>query len=406
MRNMIKTTLLKLRYVGSKAHRNDSVYKLFSTQASSPVPNQTARRSSHTEAMENDVLFQDIGDRGVIVLNRPKALNALNISMVDKIYPVLKQWESSKKVVIIEGAGGKAFCAGGDVKSIVTALNEPKGEAVGEIFFRKEYTLNYLIGTYKIPYVALLNGITMGGGVGLSVHGKYRVATENTLFAMPETAIGLFPDVGGTYFLPKLQGKLGLYLGLTGNRLKGMDVLLAGIATHYIPSERLPELKDELVKSGSPNVEEILNKYNLKDSKQEFCLAPYLDKINSCFSAPSVEQIIERLKTDGSEWGEKTVQTLLKMSPTSLKVTLNAIEKGKQLDLAECLQMEYRLSCAVLNKNSDFYEGVRALLIDKDQNPKWNPKSLSDVTDTYVNQRFAQLPSEKELLLKRYPSQL
>lgn len=407
MRNVIKNALPKLRYVCStKTSRCERICKLFSTQASGTVPNQSAGKGANTEVMENDVLLEDVGDKGVIVLNRPKALNALNTSMVDKIYAGLTKWESSKKLVIIEGSGGKAFCAGGDVKTIVTALNEPGGEILGQSFFRKEYTLNHLIGTYKVPYVALLNGITMGGGVGLSVHGKYRVATENTLFAMPETAIGLFPDVGGTYFLPKLQGKLGLYLGLTGDRLKGVDVHLAGIATHFVPSERLPELKEELIKINTPNVGEILNKYHLKKSQQEFCLSPHLEQINSCFSASSVEQIIERLKKDGSEWAEKTIKTLLRMSPTSLKVTMSAIEKGKTLRLADALQMEYRLSCRVLYKNSDFYEGVRALLVDKDQNPKWNPKSLSEVTDVNVNQRFAPLPPEKELSLNRNTSNL
>lgn len=347
---------------------------------------------------EEEVLMTDIGNKGIITLNRPKALNALNLSMVKKIYPTLKKWETSKKLVIIEGAGEKAFCAGGDVKSIVLAVKENNKE-LGETFFREEYTLNNLIGTYKIPYVALINGITMGGGVGLSVHGKYRVATEKTLFAMPETAIGLFPDVGGSYFLPRLNGKLGLYLGLTGERLKGMDVLFAGIATHFVASESISELKQDLLTNDSSDVPTILNKYQLKNSDKPFALAAYMNQIDKCFSASSVEEIIKRLEEEKSEWAEKTVKTLLKMSPTSLKVTMKAIQKGSTLQLADCLKMEYRLVCNYgLCRTKDFSEGVRALLLDKDQNAKWNPKTLSEVSDTHVNEQFTNLPQEKELL--------
>ncbi|CAK9795925.1 3-hydroxyisobutyryl-CoA hydrolase, mitochondrial [Anthophora plagiata] len=342
-----------------------------------PVPNKNTITGKDAQTnMEDDVLFKDIGNKGIIILNRTKALNALNLSMVEKIYPVLKKWESSKKLVIIEGAGEKAFCAGGDVKSLVTALRESDNKIISETFFRNEYTLNYLIGTYKIPYVAMINGITMGGGVGLSVH-----------------------DVGGTYFLPRLKGKLGLYLGLTGNRLKGVDVLLAGIATHFIPSEKLSDLKEELLTTELPDPKEILNKYQPKPLNQEFSLAPYMNEIDKCFSASCVEEIIDRLKENNSEWAEKTVQMLLKASPTSLKVTMCAIQKGSTLNLPDCLKMEFRLACAALNKTSDFCEGVRALLIDKDQKPKWNPTCLEEVTDTYVNQQFMKLPEEKELQL-------
>ncbi|KAM0726829.1 3-hydroxyisobutyryl-CoA hydrolase, mitochondrial [Formica fusca] len=352
--------------------------------------------------MGDEVLLKDVGDSGVIVLNRPKALNALNLSMVQKIYPVLKEWQSSKKLVIIEGAGEKAFCAGGDVKSLILALNEPNGELLGAEFFKKEYTLNHLIGTYNKPYIAIINGITMGGGVGLSVHGKYRVATEKTLFAMPETAIGLFPDVGGSYFLSRLKGKLGIYLGLTGHRLKGIDVLLAGIATHFVPSEKLADLKHDLLALQNTTVDtvaEILNKYQPK-LNHEFSLAPHMSQIENYFSAPSVEEIIERLKKDNSEWAQKNVETLLKMSPSSLKVSKKAIDEGNGKSLAECLEIEYRLAYTALNKNSDFYEGVRALLIDKDQKPVWKPPSLADVTDEYINKRFATLPAERELKLR------
>ncbi|KAL2730378.1 hypothetical protein V1477_016189 [Vespula maculifrons] len=364
-----------------------------------PAPNENIGKNKlmNTSTNNDEVLFQDVRDKGIITLNRPQALNALNLSMVQKIYPILKKWESTKKLVIIEGIGNKAFCAGGDVKAIVTVLNKPNGSSLGENFFRDEYKLNYLIGTYEKPYIAMIHGITMGGGVGLSVHGKYRIATEKTLFAMPETAIGLFPDVGGSYFLSRLKGKLGLYLGLTGHRLQGIDVFHAGIATHYIPSEKLQDLKDDLLKLNTNDIEGVLNKYQLQHLMNEFSLSPYIHKIEKCFSSSSVEEIINKLNEDGSEWAKKIVQTLLKMSPTSLKVTKQCIEKGSKLTLEECLKMEYRLSCACLQKNSDFHEGVTALLITKHRNPVWNPKSLNEVTDEYIDQLFKKLPDEKEL---------
>ncbi|XP_076759243.1 3-hydroxyisobutyryl-CoA hydrolase isoform X2 [Xylocopa sonorina] len=387
---MFKNGTLKLNYASGNSI---ATLRYLSAQASGTAKVAQAN-------IEDDVLFKEVGNKGLITLNRLKALNALNLSMVEKIYPTMKQWELSKKLVIVEGAGDKAFCAGGDIKSIATALKaDQTNNVLGQIFFRKEYTLNYYIGTYKIPYVATIDGITMGGGVGLSVHGKYRIATEKTLFAMPETAIGFFPDVGGSYFLPRLKGKLGLYLGLTGDRLKGIDVLLAGIATHFVPSEKLPDLKQELLKAEQPDVDEILNKYQPGKLKQEFSLEPYMNKIDKYFSASCMEEIIGRLREDNSEWAKKTLQMLSQVSPTSLKVTMSAIQRGSTLNLADCLKMEYRLACAALSKSSDFYEGVRALLIDKDRNPKWNPGSLEEVSDNYVNQRFAELPAEKELQL-------
>lgn len=219
------------------------------------------------------------------------------------IYAPLLQFEKDKSLVIVKGAGGKAFCAGGDVRSLVES--DP---SYGEAFFRAEYTLNHLIGTYTIPYVAFIDGITMGGGVGISVHGKYRVATEKTMFAMPETAIGLFPDVGGSHFLPRLQGKLGVYLGLTGVRLKGLDVLKSGIATHYCDSSKLSSLENDLVgSSGFADVEATLAKYSIKDDS-EFVFAKNLQQINHCFGATTVEEIIANLENDGSEWARKTIE--------------------------------------------------------------------------------------------------
>ncbi|XP_034937617.1 3-hydroxyisobutyryl-CoA hydrolase, mitochondrial [Chelonus insularis] len=392
---MIDNITFKQLAVGSKI-----VMKSFSFRSFSLLNRLEIRKlgkKNYTTAMdENDVIFKEVGDKGMIILNRPKQLNALNLSMTKKIYPVLEQWESSKKAVVIKGAGEKAFCAGGDVKCITVALNEPGGEKKGYDFFRAEYTLNHLIGTFKKPYVALISGITMGGGVGLSVHGKYRVATENTLFAMPETAIGLFPDVGGSYFLPRLRGKLGYFLGLTGHRLKGEDVKLAGIATHFVPSTKLEALTEALLAPGDEEVGKIINKFE-NPSSREFSLEKHLKQIDHCFSANTVEGIIDNLKKDDSEWAKEVLTNLAKMSPTALKITKKALDIGKNLSLAECLKMDYRLACAACDKKSDFYEGVRALLVDKDQNPKWNPKTLEEVTDEYISSKFK--PSGQELEL-------
>ncbi|XP_012283479.1 3-hydroxyisobutyryl-CoA hydrolase, mitochondrial isoform X2 [Orussus abietinus] len=348
---------------------------------------------------EDDVLFKDYKKAGLIQLNRPKALNTLNLSMVKKIYSTLKQWESSKELIVIKGIGEKAFCAGGDVKSIALALKDPVEAPVQVQFFQHEYTLNHLIATYKKPYVALISGITMGGGVGLSVHGKYRVATERTLFAMPETAIGLFPDVGATYVLPKLKDNLGIFLGLTGHRLKGIDVLHSGIATHYISFEKIEDLTNDLL-TVQTDIDKIIKKHQPNNViNSEFSLAPYLKQINHCFSAPNIEEIISRLEADGSEWARNTIETLNKMSPTSLKVTKKALELGKQQTLAECLKMEFRLVCSILRPDTDFYEGVRAVLIDKDHKPTWNPKSLREVKDEDVIKKFNLMPLERELKL-------
>ncbi|KAG6457377.1 hypothetical protein O3G_MSEX010274 [Manduca sexta] len=337
---------------------------------------------------ESDVLFETLNNAGVVTLNRPKALNSLNTSMVSKMLPQLQEWERTKTLVIVKGAGEKAFCAGGDVKVAIDKVEGPR-------FFFTEYNVNHLIGNYKIPYVALINGITMGGGLGISVHGRYRVATEKTMIAMPETKIGLFPDVGGSYFLPRLQVNLGLYLGLTGDRLKGKDVVKAGIATHFVPSKRLYELEMLLSRCTSDmEVNSLLAKFN--EPPEEFSLAPHIKHINYCFAASTVEEIIERLEKVGNDWSVKTLETLHQMCPGSLKITLRALQRGSQLELGQCLRMEYRLACRA-TENHDFPEGVRALLIDKDNSPKWNPKTLAEVTDDYVESYFKKLPEDREL---------
>ncbi|KAI1289457.1 3-hydroxyisobutyryl-CoA hydrolase, mitochondrial [Halotydeus destructor] len=350
---------------------------------------------------EDDVLFNVKNGQATITLNRPAALNALNLSMIRKIHPQLKKWETGAdvKMVIIKQAGEKAFCAGGDVKAICLA---GKGSKLGDEFFREEYRLNNQIGSYSLPYVAFLNGIVMGGGVGLSVHGAFRVATEKAVFAMPETAIGFFPDVGGSHFLPRLPGKLGLFLGLTGHRLEGRDLFKAGIATHFCPSSKLPELEEALERLEKPElskIHQILTKFHEQwesDYYKEFSLKANIGRINSAFGGNSVEEIMGALSKDGSDFSKQQIDKLSKMSPTSLKVTFEEIKRGADLSLADCLRMEYRMAqhCMV---NHDFFEGVRALLVDKTQNPKWSPSSLEQVTDDMVKSYFKPLDKELQL---------
>ncbi|XP_009993556.1 PREDICTED: 3-hydroxyisobutyryl-CoA hydrolase, mitochondrial [Chaetura pelagica] len=325
---------------------------------------QHLKMSKHTD-LTGEVLLEKKGGAGIITLNRPKALNALNLSMIQQIYPQIKTWEQDPEtfLIIIKGTGGKAFCAGGDIRAITDAGKV--GDRLAQDFFRGEYTLNNAIGTCKKPYVALIDGITMGGGVGLSVHGHFRVATEKTLFAMPETAIGLFPDVGGGYFLPRLSGKMGYYLALTGFRLKGRDVLKAGIATHFVESEKLPALEKDLIALKSPskeNIADLLNSYHVKskvDQEKNFVLDEHMEKINSLFSADSMEEIVKKLKQDGSPFATK--------------------------------QLEVMSSIYLIWKGHDFYEGVRAVLIDKDQSPRWKPAALEEVSDEFVDNCFKPL---------------
>ncbi|XP_043433239.1 3-hydroxyisobutyryl-CoA hydrolase, mitochondrial isoform X1 [Prionailurus bengalensis] len=387
------------------------------------------RRSMHMDAA-GEVLLERRGCAGVITLNRPKFLNALNLNMIRHIYPQLKNWEQDPEtfLIIIKGAGGKAFCSGGDIRVISEAGRA--NQKITQDFFREEYRLNNAIGSCQKPYVALIHGITMGGGVGVSVHGQFRVATEKSLFAMPETAIGLFPDVGGGYFLPRLQGKLGYFLALTGFRLKGRDVYAAGIATHFVDSEKLGMLEEDLIALKSPskeNIADVLEAYHTKeprtkdqilqndalfreiprfggaksqqqrtnskiDQDKSFILEEHMDKINSCFSANTVEQIIENLQQDGSSFALEQLKVINKMSPTSLKITLRQLMEGSSKTLQEVLIMEYRLSQACMGGH-DFHEGVRAVLIDKDQSPKWKPANLKEVTEEDLNSYFKSLAS-------------
>lgn len=335
---------------------------------------------------EAEVLFERRGAAGIITLNRPKALNALTLGMVRAIHPQLIVWGDDPKIqcVVIEAAGDRAFCAGGDIRALYDWGRA--GDPTALDFWREEYKLNTYIKRYRKPYVALMDGINMGGGVGVSVHGSHRVATEKLTFAMPETGIGLFPDVGGTYFLPRCPGDTGMYLGLTGTRLKAADAIYAGIADTYVPSVRLETLKDRLAGGTDPRVAF----REVAEEEGPAPLASMQKEISAHFSKDSVGDVITSLRTDGGEWATKTADTIEAKSPTSTLVAFRQIREGAALDFEECMKLEYRLIERFV-KGHDFYEGVRAAVIDKDQAPKWKPAMLAEMNAGDVDEYFAPL---------------
>lgn len=350
-----------------------------------------------------DIRFDVAGPVGIVTLDRPKALNALNLPMIRAFDPVLAQWERDPAVraVVIRGAGDRAFCAGGDVRAVWDAGKAMKaGQGDGALtrdFFREEYRLNRRIHRFSKPYVALLDGITMGGGVGLSVHGSHRVTTERTLFAMPETGIGLFPDVGGSWFLPRCPGRTGTYVALTGARLHAADVLYLGVGTHHVPSGRLDAVVGDLAAAdwsgeAAGVVDAVLGRHAADAG--EASLAAQREAIDRCFGFGTVEEILSALEREGTDWADAALKVLSQMSPTSLKITLRQIGTGAGLDFDDAMRMEYRLSQACM-RGHDFYEGIRALLVDKDRSPKWRPASLRDVGEADVEGHFAPLGSNE-----------
>ncbi|KAG1048975.1 hypothetical protein G6F43_008675 [Rhizopus delemar] len=373
----------------------------------------TSASISGLEASQVEVIHKSNLAVREVVLNRPKKLNALNLPMVRSITPQLQAWEKSDlaKIIILKHSGGKGFCAGGDVKTVVD-LAEAKDSNAAK-FFEEEYQLDHLIATLDTPYVSIMDGITMGGGVGLSVHAPFRIATENTLFAMPETAIGFLPEVGGSFFLPRLDGQLGVYLGLTGKRLKGVDTLYAGIATHYVPSSRLGDLEARLAELENPThdmINQAIEEFSAElDNEPTFSLNGSIrQSIDRCFKYDTVAEIVKAIeKEEESEWKEETLKLLSSMSPTSLKVTLQQIRNGSALSLAQCFKMEYHLVQKFL-QGHDFKEGVYATLVSRSK-AKWQPSELSQVDDRQIKQDYFDSPSPLRLELlnkrdfKKYP---
>jgi enoyl-CoA hydratase len=347
-----------------------------------------------------DVLLEHRDGLGIITLNRPKALNTLTLGMYRTLDPKLLAWaaDASVRAVLIRGAGERAFCAGGDVRAIYEA-GRGKTKGLTADFFREEYCLIERVYRFPKPYIALLDGITMGGGAGVSVHGSHRVATERFLFAMPETAIGLFPDIGATAFLNRSPGRIGRYLGLTGARIKAADALYCGLATHYVPHERLAALTGALAAAAWRDGEEPRQVDRLlADFVRPAGHAPLADlrpAIDRCFAPDTIEGIVAALESEEGEWARAALASLAKASPTSLKVTLRQLQLGAGFDVAQALQLEYRMTQHVMQRH-DFFEGVRAMLVDKDQAPKWLPASLAAVTEDEVAFYFRPI-GEREL---------
>jgi enoyl-CoA hydratase len=323
--------------------------------------------------IEDTVQTSRDGRVGRILLNRPQALNALDLPMIRACSAILETWRNDPHVhaVVIEGAGDRAFCAGGDIRALRDAQMSGDRASADE-FFSEEYALNMAIATYPKPYIALIDGICMGGGIGLSVHAPYRVATEHATFAMPETAIGFFPDIGATFLLPRLPGELGIYLGLTGLRVTGSDAVHAGLATHFTPRARLHELSVALARDGIA----ALAAFN--EGLTPFSLAGARSAIDHCFSAATVAAIVERLEAVGDGWAQAALKALRQVSPSALHWTLLALRRGRDLTLKQALDAEFALTRTTM-AHPDFAEGVRAMVVDKDRKPAWQPARIEDV---------------------------
>lgn len=354
---------------------------------------------------EADILFEERGAIGIITLNRPKALNSLTREMCVAMHAQLDVWSAKDSVqaVVIRGAGEKAFCAGGDVVSLYhsgKAFQAGDENSTGwRDFFHDEYLMNAALHHFTKPFIALLDGVTMGGGVGVSVHGSHRIATEKTMLAMPETALGLFPDVGGGYFLPRLPGEAGLFMALTGERVKAGDCCYLGICQLFVPSDRLDALVDELAAAETlshMHVDDMLEDY--ADDPGVAKLAAHTAKIDALFAGDSVEDIFAALEQDGGEWALAELEKLKTKSPTSMKVTFRQVREGKRLPFDDNMRMEFRIASHTLGEGKDFYEGVRAILVEKDHNPTWQPSALGDISDADIDAYFAEI-GELELKL-------
>ena len=338
-----------------------------------------------------DIHFDRQGALAIVTLDRPQALNALTLEMTATLDERLAAWAGDDTVaaVVIRSAGGRAFCAGGDIRALYDASK--RRDPYVRDFYRTEYRLNHRIKSYRKPYIALIDGIVMGGGVGLSVHGSHRVVSERCQFAMPETGIGFFPDVGGSWFLPRCPGQLGTYLGLTGARIAAADALYCGAATHYVSSGDLARVADELARAvGKGDHGDIVNAL-LDRMAADPGVAPLAHQrgaIDRCFAGETVEEILLRLAGEKTAWADETIAVLQRKSPTSLKVTLRQLRLGARLsDFAAAMRMEFRMALQMVAA-ADFYEGVRAAVIDKDQAPRWQPPTLAEVSDAMVGRYF------------------
>ena len=357
----------------------------------------------NVNAADGDIVFSNAGGFARVTLNRPKALNALTQTMAVALDTQLKAWQADDSVhaVAIKGAaredGRVPFCSGGDIRFLHQQQNDPERQ-FAITFYEQEYRLNTLVFRFPKPYVALIDGVVMGGGVGISFHGSHRVMSEHALFAMPETGIGLFPDVGATYFLPRCPGRMGLYMGLSGARIGVADALYLGLATHHVPSARMAAFESALAAadlSGAAGsaIETVLTEFSADSG--DAALAARQEEVDRCFAGDSVAAILANLAEEGTEWAEETRATLLEKSPTSLKITYRQLTQYSDLDFEAAMKIEYRMAIRC-NFSHEFYEGIRAQIIDKDRQPKWRPATLEDVGADLVESYF-QAPASGDM---------
>ncbi len=315
-----------------------------------------------------DIVFTETNQTGIIKLNRPKALNALNLEMAKKFHDKLLEWEEKDNILRVLLVGeGKHFCAGGDVKSLVLAGKE---NSLKHDFFKIEYKLNYLISQFSKEFLSVWNGVVMGGGVGLSIYGDHRLATDNSKFAMPESAIGFFPDVGGSYFLSNLPGNIGKYIGLTGEVLGLNELIFFGLATHYFKNNKIEDVKEKFIKRGEISHDNF-------EVKNDTYLIKNMNLINELFNG-NIQTIISNLKSHNSEFSKKILDILLAKCPMSLAISTKLIDDAKGKPLKECLETEFQLSQKIVYR-SDFDNGVNSVLISKDHNPIWEPSKIDEI---------------------------
>jgi enoyl-CoA hydratase len=345
----------------------------------------------------DEILFERQGGLGIVTLNRPQALNTLSLAMYRRFDPQLIAWaeDQSVRAIVVRGAGDRAFCAGGDVRAIFDARREGGGSGDYKAdFFREEYRLIERVHRFPKPYIALVDGITMGGGCGVSINGGFRVATERTVFAMPEVHIGLFPDVGASRFLNLCPGRVGLYLALTGTRARAADALYCGFATHFVPNARLGALIPALAAldwtKGNPAQQVDAVIAGFAADAGEARLPALQSAIDRCFAGGSVEAIVAALRQERAPWAEEALAAISRASPISLKITFRQLMLGRGMSVEEALTLEYRMTQHVM-AGHDFFEGIRALLVDKDNQPHWDHSSLAAVSEAEVARYFESL---------------
>ncbi|KAJ6825611.1 3-hydroxyisobutyryl-CoA hydrolase-like protein 2, mitochondrial [Iris pallida] len=373
------------------------------------VADSTAAATREGEDLQNQVLVEGRSCSRAAVLNRPAALNALTTNMGIRLKKLYESWEDNSDIgfVMMKGSG-RAFCAGGDVVALYRLIEQGKVEDCKD-FFRNSYMFIYILGTYLKPHVAILDGITMGGGAGISVPGTFRVATDRSIFATPEIHIGFHPDAGASFYLSHLTGHVGEYLALTGERLNGVDMVAIGLATHFSMSDKLSWVDERLAKlmTDDPSViDSSLAQYGDVVYPDKTSIVHRLKIIDKCFCHDTVEEIIDALEEEANrsnqDWCISAVKKLKEASPLSLKVSLKSIREGRYQTLDECLVREYRMSLHGISKeiSNDFHEGVRARLVDKDMAPKWDPPTLEHVSVDMIDSYFSPLEEfEPELKL-------